>query len=81
MSLAGLGQSDPALRLAGAVKAECERLGVDPHMRFWDELLAQYLGKAIEALTGASGARLRTTGPGTVSALRTGDVLLPPTSA
>ena len=51
MSLAGLGQSEPALRLAGAVKAEWERLGVDPHMRFWDELLEQYLGKARAALT------------------------------
>jgi tetratricopeptide (TPR) repeat protein len=46
MSLAGLGQSERALRLAGAVKAEWERLGVDPHMRFWDELLDTYLGGA-----------------------------------
>jgi predicted ATPase len=50
MSLAGLGQSHPALRLAGACHAEWRRLGVDMHMRFWDELLDRYLGSARRAL-------------------------------
>jgi tetratricopeptide (TPR) repeat protein len=51
MSLAGLGQSEKALRLAAAVKAEMARIGVDPHMRFWDELLERYLGMDRESMT------------------------------
>jgi non-specific serine/threonine protein kinase len=50
MSLAGLGEAERALRLAAAVNAEWARLGVDPHMRFWDELQDVYFGRAREAL-------------------------------
>jgi non-specific serine/threonine protein kinase len=39
------------IQLAGAVKAECDQLGVDIHVRFWDELLDRYLGGAKQALT------------------------------
>ena len=50
MSLAGLDRSEQALELEAAVTAEWKRLGVDPHMRFWDELLDRYLGKARKTL-------------------------------
>ncbi|HTG95333.1 MAG TPA: protein kinase [Pyrinomonadaceae bacterium] len=40
-----------ALRLAGAVKAEWDRLGADIHVRFWDELLDRYLGAARRSLS------------------------------
>ena len=50
MSLAGLGVAEQALCLAGAAKAEWERIGADIHMRFWDELLERYLGGARRAL-------------------------------
>jgi non-specific serine/threonine protein kinase len=50
MSLAGLGDAEQALRLAASAKAEWERIGVDLHMRFWDELLDRYLGAARQAL-------------------------------
>ena len=53
MSLAGLGlarQLQVAIQLAGAVKAEWDRLGVDIHVRFWDALLDRYLGGARRAL-------------------------------
>jgi tetratricopeptide (TPR) repeat protein len=50
MSLAGLGEEKLALQLAGAVKAEWERMGMDIHVRFWDALLDRYLGAAKEAL-------------------------------
>ncbi|HEX7880722.1 MAG TPA: hypothetical protein VF720_15010, partial [Candidatus Eisenbacteria bacterium] len=49
MSLAGLGRADEALRLAGAVEAEWERLGIEPHMGFWDRLLDRYLVSARSA--------------------------------
>jgi tetratricopeptide (TPR) repeat protein len=39
-----------AIQLAGAVKAEWDRLGVDIHVRFWDALLDRYLGAARRAL-------------------------------
>jgi tetratricopeptide (TPR) repeat protein len=39
-----------AIQLAGAVKAEWDRLGVDIHVRFWDALLERYLGAARRAL-------------------------------
>jgi tetratricopeptide (TPR) repeat protein len=39
-----------AIQLAGAVKAEWDRLGVDIHVRFWDALLDRYLGSARRAL-------------------------------
>jgi predicted ATPase len=50
MSLAGLGDSENALALAAAAKAEWERIGVDLHIRFWDALLDRYLGAARRAL-------------------------------
>jgi tetratricopeptide (TPR) repeat protein len=50
MSLAGMGDNVRALRLAGAVQGEWERIGADPHMRFWDELLERYIGAARQAL-------------------------------
>jgi len=50
MSLAGLGDPVLALRLGAAARAEFARLGVDPHMRFWDDLLERYLGAARTAL-------------------------------
>ena len=50
MSLAGLGDSEQALRLAGAAKAEWERIGAEAHIRFWDALLDHYLGAARHAL-------------------------------
>ena len=40
-----------AIQLAGAVRAEWERLGVDIHVRFWDALLDRYLGAAKRKLT------------------------------
>jgi non-specific serine/threonine protein kinase len=56
MSLAGVGPSASseihiAIQLAGAVKAEWDRLGIDIHVRFWDELLDRYLGAARRALS------------------------------
>ena len=63
MSLAGLGlakttsfaspspELQVAIQLAGAVKAEWERLGVDIHVRFWDALLDRYVGAAREVLS------------------------------
>ena len=50
MSLAGRGDSEPALRLAAAAKAEWERIGVDLHIRFWDDLLERYIAQARRAL-------------------------------
>ena len=50
MSLAGLGDFERALRLAASAKAEWESIGVDVHVRFWDELLDRYLGAARQAL-------------------------------
>jgi hypothetical protein len=50
MSLAGLGQTKLAVQLAGGVKAEWNRLGVDIHVRFWDALLDRYIGGAKEKL-------------------------------
>ena len=57
MSLAGLERtsspfaSHVAIQLAGAVKAEWDRLGADIHVRFWDELLDRYLGAAKNELS------------------------------
>ena len=50
MTLAGLGEAARAVRLAGAVQGEWDRLGADPHMRFWDELLESHIGGARRAL-------------------------------
>ncbi|MEO5616595.1 MAG: protein kinase [Candidatus Eisenbacteria bacterium] len=50
MSLAGLGHAAAALHLAAAAQAEWDRLGVDVHVRFWDELMERYLGRARQQL-------------------------------
>ena len=50
MSLAALGDARQALVLGGATEVERERLGVDPHMRFWDALIERFLGGARRAL-------------------------------
>jgi hypothetical protein len=50
MSLAGLGDSERALVLAGAVDAYRRSLGVSTSMVFWDALLGRYIGAAREAL-------------------------------
>lgn len=44
-------ETQVALQLAGAVKAEWDRLGADIHVRFWDELLDRYIGAARRALS------------------------------
>ena len=54
MSLAGLGEATLAMRLAGAVKAEWDRLGADIHIGFWDALLDRYFRAAKEVLGGES---------------------------
>jgi hypothetical protein len=46
MSLAGLGKKELAVQLAGAVRAEWDRLALDVHVRFWDTLLDRYIGAA-----------------------------------
>jgi non-specific serine/threonine protein kinase len=50
MSLAGLGEPEVALTLAGAVAAELERIGATLRIRFWDGLLERYLGAARQSL-------------------------------
>ena len=50
MSLAGLGEPDVALKLAGAVEAELERIGATLRIRFWDGLLERYLSAARQSL-------------------------------
>ena len=57
MSLAGLGDSERALRLGGAVEAEYERIGSTLHVRFWDALQAKYFGLARHALGDAAASR------------------------
>lgn len=44
-------ETDVALQLAGAVRAEWDRLGADIHARFWDELLERYLGGARRSMS------------------------------
>ena len=44
-------ETQVALHLAGAVRAEWDRLGADIHVRFWDELLDRYLGAARRTLS------------------------------
>jgi tetratricopeptide (TPR) repeat protein len=51
MSLAGLGKKHQAVLLATAAKAEWDRVGVDIHIRFWDELLDRYIGAAKKSLS------------------------------
>lgn len=50
MSLAGLGEAELAVQLAGAVRAEWDRIGVDLHVRFWDALLDRYIDAAKQSL-------------------------------
>jgi predicted ATPase len=50
MSLAGLGKKELAVQLAGAVRAEWDRLAIDVHVRFWDALLDRYIGAAKQNL-------------------------------
>lgn len=50
MALAGTSQPERALRLDGAATACRQELGVEVSMRFWDALLATYLGRAKEQL-------------------------------
>ena len=50
MSLAGLGDGEVGLRLAGSVEAEKLRLGMESTMGFWEELLERYLGAARETV-------------------------------
>ena len=50
MSLAGLGDGEAGLRLAGSVEAEKLRLGMESTMGFWEELLERYLGAARETV-------------------------------
>ena len=57
MSLSGLGQSERALWLAGAVEAECERIGSTLHVRFWNALLSKRFDAAREALGPHDAAR------------------------
>jgi len=57
MSLSGLGHSERALWLGGAVEAEYERIGSTLRVKFWDALLARYLGGAREALGEAEASR------------------------
>ncbi len=49
-SISPAGEAQVAIQLAGGVKAEWNRLGVDIHVRFWDALLDRYLGAARQAL-------------------------------
>jgi hypothetical protein len=50
MALAGQGESEQGLMLAGAVDALWESLSVNFAITFWDELRARYLGSARERL-------------------------------
>ena len=64
MALAGLRRLDVALKLAGAVEAEWERMGAIARVRFWDSLLDRYLGAARQSLGAAAAASTWTTGRG-----------------
>lgn len=50
MALAGNGDAESALRLAGSVDATWESLGISISIAFWDALLQRYLGPAREHL-------------------------------
>jgi non-specific serine/threonine protein kinase len=57
MSLAGLGESERAVRLVAASREEWKRIGMDVHLRFWDRLIDRYIGPARTSLgTGAQAA-------------------------
>ena len=62
MSLSGLGQSERALRLGGAVEAEYERIGSTMHVRFWNALLQKHFDAASLALGEPAAARAWTHG-------------------
>ena len=62
MSLAGLGRSKQAAILDAAVQAEMDRIGADPHVRFWDDLLENYLGRARRDLASEDLDGARTSG-------------------
>jgi non-specific serine/threonine protein kinase len=59
MSLAGIGDLGGGVRLAEAAVAEWRRIGADPRMQFWDELLERYLGPARQALGATEATRIR----------------------
>ena len=46
MAAAGSGDNERALRLAAAVEALCESLGISISIAFWDALLERYIGPA-----------------------------------
>jgi predicted ATPase/class 3 adenylate cyclase len=50
MAVAGDGDPETALRLAGSVEATWESLGISISIAFWDGLLKRYLGPAREQL-------------------------------
>jgi non-specific serine/threonine protein kinase len=50
MAVAGNGDPERALRLAGSVEAMLESLGISMPIAFWDALLERYLGPAREQL-------------------------------
>ncbi len=50
MTSAGLGQSERALRIAGAADAQLRLLGHQFSVAFWTALLDRYLGQARAAL-------------------------------
>ena len=50
MSLAGLGQSEHAVRLSSAARAELVRRGVNMKVRSWDALVERYITPARAAL-------------------------------
>ena len=52
MAVAGNGDPETALRLAGSVAATWESLGISISVAFWDALLERYLGPAREQLGG-----------------------------
>jgi non-specific serine/threonine protein kinase len=62
MSLAGLGDGAPALRLISATRAEWKRMGVEMQIRFWNELVDRYTTKAKEGLDSITAERARDEG-------------------
>jgi len=64
MSLAGLGAPVDALRLVSAAKTEWARIGVDLHIKFWDDLLDRYLTRARAALDASTAVRAWEDGAG-----------------
>jgi tetratricopeptide (TPR) repeat protein len=75
MSLAGLGEAERALRLAGSVEADWQRLGASARVRFWDALLDRYLGPARRGLGHAAADRAWTEGRAIPLDVAAGDAL------